>query len=268
VNSKHEIIEHLKVGSIRLHVHSNRAAAGAAAGRAAAAALSELAGRNDSVGVIFATGTSQIDTLEMLTATKDLPWNQVQGFHLDEYVGIDSNHPASFRRYLRQNLTQKVKMKEFVEVDGSARDSDEVCRDYAERLRSSNPQLCLLGIGENGHLAFNDPEVANFQDPLDVKVVHLDTVCREQQAAEGWFQNAQSVPERAITVTIPTIFRVPKLIVSVPGIRKAKIIKRALEEPISTKCPASILRTHPDVTIYLDRDSAADLDRTTLFSLG
>jgi glucosamine-6-phosphate deaminase len=135
-----------------------------------------------------------------------------------------------------------------------------VCLYYAEKLRSSNPQLCLLGIGENGHLAFNDPALADFSDPLDVKVVHLDSMCRQQQAAEGWFNTPEDVPEYAITLTIPTLLRVPKLIVSVPGSRKAKIMRRTLEEAISTACPATILRTHPDVTVYLDKDSAAQLD--------
>lgn len=151
-------------------------------------------------------------------------------------------------------------MQEFYEVDETAKDTEQVCRDYSEALRAANPQLCLLGIGENGHLAFNDPPVADFDDPLDVKVVSLDTVCRQQQAAEGWFASLEDVPERAISLTIPALFRVPRLIVSVPGHREAHIVRRALEEPISTNCPATILRTHPNATIYLDRESAVDLD--------
>ena len=151
-------------------------------------------------------------------------------------------------------------MKEFFEVDGSAPNPEQAAQEYAERLRSADPQLCLLGIGENGHLAFNDPPVADFKDPLDVKIVHLDAICRQQQAAEGWFKSVEDVPEDAITLTIPALFRVPKLIVSVPGSRKARIMRRTIEEPISTECPATILRTHPDVTVYLDVDSAAELD--------
>jgi glucosamine-6-phosphate deaminase len=117
-------------------------------------------------------------------------------------------------------------------------------------------------VGENGHLAFNDPDVADFDDPVDVKVVQLDAVCRQQQAAEGWFASASLVPEYAITLTIPALLRVPKLIVSVPGSRKAAIVRQALEQPMSTACPATILRTHPDVTMYLDVDSAEELDET------
>jgi glucosamine-6-phosphate deaminase len=150
-------------------------------------------------------------------------------------------------------------MKEFFEIDGSASDPEQVGQEYAEKLRSANPQLCLLGIGENGHLAFNDPPVADFNDSADVRTVHLDAVCRQQQAAEGWFTSVENVPEYAITLTIPALMRVPKLIVSVPGRRKAKIVRRAFEEPVSTDCPATILRTHPDVTIYLDVQSADEL---------
>jgi glucosamine-6-phosphate deaminase len=178
---------------------------------------------------------------------------------MDEYVGISANHPASFRGYLRERLTGKVPMKEFFEIDGSAPDPELTGREYAERLRSAGPQLCLLGIGENGHLAFNDPLVADFADPLDVKTVQLDEACRRQQVAEGWFGRVEEVPQYAITLTIPALFRVPKLIVSVPGKRKAEIVRRVLEEPVSTRCPATILRTHPDATVYLDLESAREL---------
>lgn len=252
--------KYLQFGTMQVEVHPNRKAAGIAAARAASKALIELGRVRDSIGVIFATGASQLDTLEALTGIESLPWNKVRGFHMDEYVGIAADHPASFRRYLRERLTQKVQMKEFFEIDGSLSDPEQTARDYAQKLRSAEPQLCLLGIGENGHLAFNDPDVANFEDPLDIKIVRLDAMCRQQQAAEGWFPSVEDVAEYAITLTIPTLFRVPKLIVSVPGGRKAKIVRRALEEPISTDCPATILRTHPDVTLYLDFESANELD--------
>ena len=130
-------------------------------------------------------------------------------------------HPASFRRYLRENLTARVPIGKFFEIDGTSADLDGVRKEYAEKLRVANPQLCLLGIGENGHLAFNDPAEANFDDPEVIKVVTLDTMCRQQQLAEGWFKSLEEVPERALTLTIPTLFKVPKLIVSVPGIRKS-----------------------------------------------
>ena len=228
--------------------------------------MQNLAKSHAAVAVIFATGASQLDTLDALTAMPDLPWSQVTGFHMDEYVGISQDHPASFRRYLRERLTQKVQMKEFFEIDGNATDPEKYAQQYAQRLRAAAPQLCLLGIGENGHLAFNDPEVADFSDPLDAKVVHLDALCRQQQVAEGWFAEVAEVPASAITLTIPTLLRVPKLIASVPGMRKAAIVRRALEDPLSTACPATILRTHPDATLYLDPESAHELEASFLFT--
>jgi glucosamine-6-phosphate deaminase len=253
-------VKHFRVGTMKVQVHPSRRSMGAAAALAAAEGLKESGRSREIVAIIFATGASQLETLDALTSIRDLPWNRVRGFHLDEYIGLPADHAASFRGYLRKKLTEKVHMKEFFELDGTAPDPEQVCRDYAEKLGSSDPRLCLLGIGENGHLAFNDPATADFHDPLAVKVVQLDVVCRQQQAAEGWFKTPREVPESAITITIPTLLRVPKLIVSVPGKRKAKIMQRTLRDAISTECPATILRTHPDVTVYLDLDAASDLD--------
>src|SRR5580698_497006 len=259
-------ITRLVVGTLKLEIHPNSKAAGEAAARAAAEAMQKLAKHGSSMGIIFATGASQLGTLHALTSIQDLPWNKVQGFHLDEYIGIPADHPASFRRYLRENLTGKVRMKDFVEIDGTAADPARICRDYAEEIRSADPQLCLLGIGENGHLAFNDPAEADFHDPQAMKVVTLDRQCREQQAAEGWFPSWEEVPQHALTLTIPTLFRVPKLIVSVPGKRKTEAVRRTLYDPITTRWPSTLLRTHPDVTIYLDTDSAAELKGVSLRS--
>jgi glucosamine-6-phosphate deaminase len=251
-------------GKIKLEIHANKQAAGEAAARAAAEEFHRLAQQNMTIGVIFATGASQFETLAALTSLPGLPWDRVQGFHLDEYAGIDENHPASFRRYLREKLTQRVNMGDFFEIDGTAKDLNAVRNQYVEKLSAANPQLCLLGVGENGHLAFNDPAEADFHDPEAMKVVNLDRACREQQAAEGWFKTWEEVPEQALTLTIPTLFRVPKLIASVSGSRKAKAIRRTLHDPISTACPSTILRTHPDVTIYLDVESAAEIDDVSL----
>ena len=170
-----------------MEVYPSSRTAGIAAALAAAKTLTELAASREFVGVIFATGASQLDTLDALTEIENLCWNQIVGFHMDEYIGLSADHPASFRRYLREKLTRKVQMKEFFEIDGSASDPERIGREYSEKLRHADPQLCLLGIGENGHLAFNDPAVADFTDPLDAKIVELDDVCRKQQVAEGWF---------------------------------------------------------------------------------
>lgn len=173
-------IQRFKVGILKVEVYPTSKAAAGAAAQIAAHAFHHLDHLMENIGVIFAADASQFDTLRALTAMRDLPWNKVLGFHMDDYIGIAADHPASFRRYLRENLTRQVEMKEFSEIDGTALDLQQVCLDYAAKLRSANPQLCLLGFGENGHLAFNDPDEANFADPLDMKVVHLDTPCRQQ----------------------------------------------------------------------------------------
>ena len=249
----------LQAGTLKIEIYADSEAAGEAASQAAAAAIREQARRAGDIGVIFATGASQIPTLRALTAIPDLPWNRIIGFHMDEYEDLPLDHPASFRRYLRERLTSRVSMKQFNEIDGTIDDLEQLCVDYADRLRAANPQVCLLGIGENGHLAFNDPPVADFNDPEDMKIVVLDDACRQQQFAEGWFKSLDEIPRRAATLTIPALFRVPKLIASVPGPRKAHIVFRTLTEPIATACPATLMRTHPDCTVYLDKDSAAEL---------
>jgi glucosamine-6-phosphate deaminase len=249
-----------QIEKLKVEVYPTSKAAGGAAARAVAEELVRLSQTRDSIGVIFATGASQIETLEALTAMEGLPWERVRGFHMDEYVGIAADHPASFRRYMRERVSQKVPLMEFHGIEGDAPDLEGTRRRYADELRSADPQLCLLGIGENGHIAFNDPHVADFQDPEDLRIVHLDAVCREQQIAEGWFASADQVPESAITLTIPALMRVPRLIVPVPGHRKTSIVRRTLFDPISTSCPATILRTHPNVTIFLDEDSASELN--------
>jgi glucosamine-6-phosphate deaminase len=259
-------VRHMKAGTLNIEVHPTSEAAGKAAAQAAAQELSCLDRAKDTIGVIFATGASQLDMLQALTSLPHLPWGKISGFHLDEYIGVPSSNPASFRYYLRKNLTQNVPMKEFFEIDGTASHPERVCQEYAARLSAADPQLCLLGIGENGHLAFNDPDEADFNDPLDMKIVHLDAACRMQQAAEGWFDRFGDVPEKAMTITIPALMRVPRLLLSVPGSRKAEIVRRTLTEVISPVCPATLLRTHPNATLYLDLDSAANLDGSIGFS--
>jgi len=248
-----------QAGTLKFEIYESREAAGKAAALAAAADIRRHTQGGKDVAVIFATGASQFATLEALTSMKDVPWEHVIGFHMDEYQGMSPDHFASFRRYMREKLVERVPIKEFYGVDGSSNDPEAACRDYAAKLKAANPQLCLLGIGENGHLAFNDPAIADFNDPLDVKIADLDDECRAQQVAEGWFPTLADVPEQAITLTIPTLFRVPKLIVSVPGSRKANIVRRVIEDAISTAVPSTLLKTHPDATVYLDNESSSEL---------
>jgi glucosamine-6-phosphate deaminase len=253
------MIRSLQVDSLKVESYDSTETMGKAAAESASASLHALAAKSDTVAVIFATGASQMATLDALTSIPGLPWEKVVGFHMDEYLGIPDDHPASFRRYLRERLTSKVRMRQFYGIDGTSGYPEETCRKYADLLRQHNPHLCLLGIGENGHLAFNDPAEADFEDPLDIKIVSLDTKCRQQQVNEGWFPSLADVPKQAITLTIPTLLRVPRLIASVPGERKAHIVHRTLTEEISTRCPATIMRKHPDTTVYLDPASSTEL---------
>lgn len=242
---------------MQIHVYESTPAMGAAAADLAESRIRDLAATNRLVPVVFATGASQLETLRALTRMTDLPWHQVVGFHMDEYVGIDAEHPASFRRYLREEIAGKAPLAHFHFLEGDATDLSAVLRGYGELLQRFPPKLCLLGIGENGHLAFNDPGEANFEDPETVKIVELDDVCRRQQVNEGWFETMDEVPHRAVTLSIPALLRIPELIGSVPERRKAAIVRRTLEDPISTDCPATILRTHPNAALFLDRDSAS-----------
>lgn len=241
---------------LRIEVYPDRESLGWAAAREAAQALAHATAMGDTA-VIFAAAPSQNATLAALTESSGVPWQRVTGLHMDEYVGLPADHPASFRRYLREHLAGRVPLQAFHWIDADGSDVATVCAAYQQQLRRLQPSLCLLGIGENGHLAFNDPGEARFDDPDDVRVVTLDRACREQQVAEGHFPDVDAVPRQAVTLTVPALIRTPHLIASVPGERKAEAVRRALFEPISEDCPASILRTHPQATLYLDQESAA-----------
>ncbi|HTU37436.1 MAG TPA: glucosamine-6-phosphate deaminase [Acidimicrobiales bacterium] len=205
---------------------------------------------------MFATGNSQMAFVHALVAQTDgVPWSQTVVFHMDEYVGVGPDHPAGFQRWIRERIVDPTHPKAAYYVEGLG-DPEEECARYAGLLREHPLDLCCLGVGENGHLAFNDPPVADFDDPRDVKVVELDTACRMQQVNEGHFEGLADVPAHAITVTIPALLRASRVIAVVPESRKAEPVAAALTGPVSTSCPASVLRTVAHVSIHLDPDSA------------
>lgn len=241
--------------AVVIHRYKKTSDMGAAAAAHAGTRIRELSDQQKLLSVVFATGASQLPMLGALRSIPGIPWQRMIGFHMDEYLGISDQHPASFRHYLRQELWGRVPMREFHEIDGNAADPEGFCRYYGDLLLRHAPQLCLLGIGENGHLAFNDPAEADFSDPKDVKVVSLDRECRQQQVNERWFPTLAEVPEKAITVTIPALLRIPELILSVPGERKREVVRRTLNDEISTRCPATILRMHPNTHLYVDAES-------------
>ncbi len=245
------------VDACTVRVFETLPALAAAAAAAAAAALTAAVVTRGEASVMFATGNSQLAFLDELAVRDDVDWSRVTAFHMDEYVGIPPSHPASFQRYMRERVAARLRVKEFHYLHGDTGDPAAEAQRYGELLQTHPLDLCCLGVGENGHLAFNDPPVADFADPRDVKVVALDDACKRQQVGEGHFATPDDVPPEAITVTIPALLRAGRVLAIVPELRKAVPVRDALEGPVSTACPASILRTRETATVYLDLDSAS-----------
>jgi glucosamine-6-phosphate deaminase len=227
-----------------------------AAVRAAEVIVAALDARG-SANLMLATGTSQLAFLDQLAAQPGIDWDRVTGFHMDEYVGIADDHPAGFAKYMRKRVVARVHPGAFHYLHGTAADPDAECVRYEGLLAEHPLDLCCLGIGENGHLAFNDPPVADFSDPRDVKVVSLDDACKRQQVGEGHFPSVDDVPPQAMTVTIPALLRARTVLAIVPEARKAPAVRDALEGPVTTACPASILQRAAHAVVYLDQDSGA-----------
>jgi len=244
------------VGQLHVRLAPDAHVLGAAAAQHAAAALRDAIATRGRAHAMFATGNSQFEFLDALVTEPRVDWTRVVGFHMDEYVGIGADHPASFARYMRERVADRLPLRAFHYLDGSA-DPEEEARRYAALLREHPLDLCCAGIGENGHLAFNDPPVADFDDPYDVKVIALEEASRRQQVDEGHFATIDDVPTHAITVTIPALLRARRVLAIVPEARKAAPVRAVLEGPISTACPASYLRTQPQATLYLDAESAS-----------
>jgi glucosamine-6-phosphate deaminase len=247
------------VDELRVNVYDSEAEIAEDAAEMVSKYLYSLLLEQESARVLFATGNSQLKFLDALIAFGGVDWSRVTCFHLDEYLGIDENHSASFRYYLREKVERRVHPKEFNYIEGDTLQPLGECDRYSQLLRSQPIDLCLLGIGENGHLAFNDPSVADFTDIYGVKLVKLDEVNRQQQVSTGYFTNIENVPQYAFTVTIPMICQSKKIICFAPGKRKAGIMKTILEGEITEVCPASILRKQPQATLFLDVESASIL---------
>jgi len=241
---------------MNIHIQATQAETGAAAAHQAAASLRAAIAARGQANLILATGASQFDLLAQLVK-EDLDWSEVSAFHLDEYIGLPESHPASFRRYLKERFTSQVPgLRSFTFVDGDAPDPQAECRRLAAALAGQTVDLACIGIGENGHLAFNDPP-ADFDTDEPFIVVELDEACRRQQLGEGWFPTLAAVPQRAITMTIRQIMRSRQVICTAPDARKARAVQQAVEGPVANRLPASILQQHPACDLYLDQDSAA-----------
>lgn len=242
---------------MNVHIYETKEETGRAAAQDGAQLLRDALHSRGEANIVLATGASQFELLETLVAAPDLDWSRVTAFHLDEYIGLSVDHPASFRRYLRERFVQRLPMplRAFHEIDGE--DDGRAECDRLNSLIGQRPvDVAFVGIGENGHLAFNDPP-ADFNTETPYIVVRLDEACRRQQLGEGWFPTLEDVPGQAISMSIHQIMKAQAIVCTVPEERKAKAVKAALEGPVTPEVPASILQRHPSVRFYLDRDSAS-----------
>jgi glucosamine-6-phosphate deaminase len=250
-------IRAFKVGDLDVTVYGTNADLGRAAAADAAEIIRAAIDKRGSANVILATGNSQLTFLEALRQRQDVDWPAVQVFHMDEYVGLAPGHPASFPTFLRRHFLDHVDVARFYPVQAPLDDLEAACRTYEVLLREHPADLCALGFGENGHLAFNDPPYADFDDDVWVKVVKLDERSRRQQVGEGHFLGLDEVPTHAVTLTIPALLAARRVLAIVPEARKAEAVQCALQGPVVETCPASIMRQVPHAHLYLDLDSAA-----------
>ena len=247
---------------MKVEVFQSKVKLGAAAANKAAEIIRQAIAEREVAFVIAATGASQFEFLDALVI-QDLDWTKTVFFHLDEYVGLPASHPASFRRYLKERILDRIPVSAFHFINGEAEDVWEECRRVG-RLISQHPiDVAFVGIGENGHLAFNDPP-ADFETDQSYIVVDLDEACRQQQVGEGWFKNIEEVPRQAVSMSIQQILKAHSVLCIVPDERKADAVRSCVEMEVSPLRPASILQTHNDVTLFLDRESSSFLSELSL----
>jgi glucosamine-6-phosphate deaminase len=238
-----------------LKIFNDKKSLSKAAADHAASVIREAIAQKGSARIVAATAASQIDFLDLLTREPGIDWTKVEAFHLDEYIGLPITHPGSFRKMLLEQLVHKTGITKYHLLDGDHNAAEVVVR-VGKEVASTPIDIAFVGIGENGHLAFNDPP-ADFETEEPYLIVNLDEACRQQQVGEAWFQQISDVPKQAISMSVRQILKAKEIIAVVPDTRKAKAIQACFEGPISPMTPASILRTHSDATIYLDRNSAA-----------
>ena len=248
-----------------LKVFDDKQSLGLAAATQAATAIRSAIASRGQARVVAASAASQFEFLEALTATPGINWKLVTLFHLDEYIGLPMSHPASFCKFLQERLISKTDIVNYHLLDGS-QDPADVIRSAGKAIAASPIDVAFLGIGENGHIAFNDPP-ADFDTEDPYIIVALDHACRAQQVAEGWFENLDAVPKQAVSMSVRQVLKATEILAVVPGPRKAAAIKACFDGPISPMAPSSILRTHPNATVYLDLQSSASLSPATLSAL-
>ena len=241
---------------MQIRMFHDKASLSQAAAEQAATAIRQAIGERGRARIIAATAASQVDFLDALTKAPGINWSKVEAFHLDEYIGLPITHPGSFRKMLMEQLTSKTGINRYHLLAGDAADPAAVARDVGKELASAPIDIAFLGIGENGHIAFNDPP-ADFETEEPYIVVNLDEACRPQQVGEAWFADISQVPKQALSMSAKQILKAKRILAVVPDKRKAHAVKACFEGEITPMAPASILRRHPDATIYLDRNSAS-----------
>lgn len=249
---------------MNIKVFKDKVSLAAAAAEQAAAIIRNAIRENGRARIIAATGASQFEFLDALTKAADIDWKRVEMFHLDEYIGLPISHPASFRNYLLKRLINRVGISRYYLLDGEG-DPASVAREIGNILNAATVDVAFVGVGENGHLAFNDPP-ADFETEEPYLVVELDEACRRQQLGEGWFASIEEVPRKAISMSVRQILKSREIICVVPDKRKARAVAACFEGEISPDVPASILRSHEKTTVYLDRDSASLLSSASVVS--
>lgn len=248
-----------KVDELTIQVYENRALMGQAVAKETSEQIRQLMKENETINIIFAAAPSQNEFLENLINEKEIDWSRIRAFHMDEYVGLDKGTPQRFGNFLKERIFEKVPFKSVFYLDGNAPDLEEECSRYAELLKEYPADIVCMGIGENAHIAFNDPHVADFNDPYLVKVVDLDSECRNQQVNDGCFKSIEEVPLQALTLTIPALMSARYAFCMVPGKTKAKAIANTFNGKISEIYPSTILRKHPNASLFLDKNSAGQV---------
>ncbi|HEX9956026.1 MAG TPA: glucosamine-6-phosphate deaminase [Fibrella sp.] len=251
------VIQQFTVDQLQVNVTGNRQELGLAAAQAVASQIRELQQTQPFVHIIFASAPSQNEFLDALSQQPGIEWSRIKAFHMDEYMGLPADAPQNFGLYLRQRLFANVPINEVFYIDGNAADAETECLRYSALLDQYPTDIVCLGIGENCHIAFNDPHVADFNDPHLVKMVQLDAMSRHQQVHDGCFASLDQVPEYALTLTIPALLRGRYLFCMVPASHKAEAINHTLVDAISEEYPATCLRSHPHAMLFIDHDSAA-----------
>ena len=246
-----------KKDNLIVNIYETRKEMGVAAAKDIKECILSLLKKKEEIRMIFAAAPSQNEVLEALRSDKEIPWERVDAFHMDEYIGLSADAPQGFGNFLRRAIFDHAPMRSVSYIDITASDAEAECERYAALLTEAPIDIVVMGIGENGHIAFNDPPVADFNDPKAVKPVELDEICRNQQVNDGCFAKIEDVPKTAITLTVPTLFAGEHLFCIVPASTKANAVRTTLTGEIGEHCPASVLRRHQNATLYLDADSSA-----------